>query len=75
MSKRDRHRHRARADGLVRRSEQYYCNVAQDHLDDMTARAITGVNKVTYGDYTSLALADYDSANVTDSQRWILTEA
>ncbi len=75
MSKRDQHRHTALVNNIVRRSEKYYCIIAQDHLDDMETRVITGKNKSTYGDYTSLALAAYDSSSVTDAMRWTVTEA
>lgn len=74
MSKRAQHQHHARVAEIERRSEKYYCIVAQDHLDDMESRAISGKNKETWGDYTSLALSAYDSASVTDAQRWIVTK-
>jgi len=75
MSKRAQHQHLVRAGELAKRSEKYYCIVAQDHIDDMEARAIAGVDKTTFGDYTSLKLTTYDKSSVDDSQRWILTQA
>ena len=77
MSKRAHRRHGARAasSALAKRTEKQYCIVAQDHLRDMQARAITGKNKGTWADYTSLTLADYDSSSVTDAQRWTITQA
>ncbi len=77
LSKKALHHHNIRADSvaLTKRGEKQYCIVAQDHLGDMQARAITGKNKVTWADYTSLTLNDYDSSSVTDAQRWTVTRA
>lgn len=72
-----RHHHdlAARTHSLATRSEKEYCIVAQDHLGDMSARAIAGKAFNSWNEYTSLRLTDYDSSSVTDEQRWVVTRA
>lgn len=50
-----------------------FCIIAEDHLKDMTTRAVGSSTVATYGGYTSQALVDWDASDI--NQQWDITPA